>query len=70
MLIGSVEEKRGATLFVITQHITSVAELEPVGASTVKEGNFVLEYKFVPKKVFLCELLLTYLSLGRVKKFF
>ena len=38
--------------------------------STVKEGNFVLEYNFVQKKVFLCELLLTYLSSWRVKNFF
>ena len=37
---------------------------------TVKEGNFVLEYNFVQKKVFLCKLLLTYLSSWRVKKIF
>ena len=37
---------------------------------TVEEGNFVLEYNFVQKKVFLCELLLPYLSLWGVKTIF
>ena len=37
---------------------------------TVKEGNFGVEYNFVQKKVFLCELLLTLLSSWRVKKIF
>ena len=41
-----------------------------VCTGTVEEGNFVLEYNFVQKKVFLCELLLPYLSSWGVKTIF